>query len=85
MAKVRVQVSLFDDPIEVEESEIPNLRTQGILVGAAGDTAGGATPVSDSGSGDGPGDAGEPDSGSGEQDGGQDETTVRRQRRTAAG
>jgi hypothetical protein len=31
MAKVRVQVSLFKDPIEVEESEIPNLRTQGSL------------------------------------------------------
>ena len=39
MAKVRVQVSMLRDPIEVDEGEIPGLRSQGILVGVAGETA----------------------------------------------
>jgi hypothetical protein len=32
MAKTSVRVSMFREPIEVDEAEIPNLRTQGLLV-----------------------------------------------------
>lgn len=32
MAKVTVRVRMFPDPIEVDDSEIPNLRSQGLLV-----------------------------------------------------
>jgi hypothetical protein len=40
MAKVRVQVSLFSEPIEVEEGEIAGLRAQGILESVVGEMAG---------------------------------------------
>lgn len=32
MAMVTVRVRMFPDPIQVDESEIPNLRSQGLLV-----------------------------------------------------
>ena len=32
MAKTTVKVTMFADPIEVDEEEIPHLRSQGFLV-----------------------------------------------------
>lgn len=32
MAKVQVRVKMFPNPIEVDDSELPNLRSQGLLV-----------------------------------------------------
>lgn len=32
MAKVHVRVTMFADPIEVDEDELPNLRHQGLLI-----------------------------------------------------
>lgn len=32
MAKVTVRVTMFADPIEVDEDEIPGLRMQGLLI-----------------------------------------------------
>jgi hypothetical protein len=32
MGKTTVRVTMFPDPVEVDEDEIPNLRHQGLLV-----------------------------------------------------
>lgn len=32
MAKVKVKLTLFDEPHEVDEDELPSLRQQGLLV-----------------------------------------------------
>jgi hypothetical protein len=32
MAKVTVRLTMFADPYEVDETEIPNLRAQGLLI-----------------------------------------------------
>jgi hypothetical protein len=38
MRKVRVNLTLFSYPVEVDEDELPALRSQGLLVGAARET-----------------------------------------------
>ena len=40
MAKVQVRVTMFADPIEVDEEEVPHLRSQGLLVEDTGQEPG---------------------------------------------
>jgi hypothetical protein len=53
MAKKMVSVTMFEKPIEVDEDEIPGLRSQGLLIGVEGETAEHPNPA-----GDGTGDSG---------------------------
>lgn len=39
MAMVRVNLTMFKKPVEVDDTELPTLRAQGLLIGVAGDSA----------------------------------------------
>jgi hypothetical protein len=45
MPKRRVTLTMFQEPVEVDESEIPGLRAQGLVTGVEGETA--APPETD--------------------------------------
>lgn len=66
MAKVKVRVSMLEDPIEVDESEIPHLEGEGILREVIGEpTTGDSTPP-DPGAGGAGGSAAEGGDGAGQ-------------------